>query len=99
MWRKLALLGSEGLIIAIILVILFLWGPSKLPEMARSIGQAKREFEKAAKEVSAAANTSTVTTESVTQDPIVVAAKSLGIATEGKTKEELATEIVAKPAK
>ena len=40
--------------------------------------------------------THTRTTESVNQDPIIVAAKSLGIATVGKTKEELATEILAK---
>jgi sec-independent protein translocase protein TatA len=95
----LALVGYEGLVIAAILMILFLWGPSKLPEMAKSIGQAKREFEKAAKDFTTVANTPTRTTESVTQDPIIVAAKSLGIATEGKTKEELATEIVTKTAK
>jgi sec-independent protein translocase protein TatA len=94
-----ALVGYEGLIIAAILIVLFFWGPQKLPEIAKSIGQAKREFEKAAKEVSTLAITPTGTTENVTQAPIIVAAKSLGIATEGKTKEELAAEIVAKTAK
>ena len=88
-----AIVGFEGVFIAIILVVLFVFGPHKLPEMARSIGQAKREFEKAAKEFSTATLTPTKTTESVAQDPIIVAAKSLGITTEGKTKEELAGEI------
>jgi sec-independent protein translocase protein TatA len=38
-------------VIVAILILLFLWGPSKVPEMARVIGQAKREFDKAAKDV------------------------------------------------
>jgi sec-independent protein translocase protein TatA len=119
----LALFGYEGLIIAIILITLFLWGPSKIPEMARVVGQAKKEFDKAAKEFTSLTDVSitnpitdsvnkTVTSPPTTtpensrqattpppQDPIITAAKSLGIDTLGKTKEELATEIVAKTAK
>ncbi len=33
-----------------VLLIVFLWGPKKLPELARSIGLAKEEFETVAKE-------------------------------------------------
>lgn len=119
------LFGYEGLAIAAILLILFLWGPSKLPEMARALGQAKREFDKAAKDVTSLVdvkpftnpltNPITSITDSVNktitspptstpeisqqattelpQDPIIIAAKSLGINTLGKTKQELATEI------
>jgi sec-independent protein translocase protein TatA len=102
----LAIEGFELLAIVAALAIIFLWGPSKLPEMARSIGQAKREFDQASKEVSSLANpsslltlqTSTSTNVQPPQDPIVVAAKSLGISTEGKTKEELAREIVSRTA-
>jgi sec-independent protein translocase protein TatA len=114
----LPLFGYEGLVIAAILITLFLWGPSKLPEMARAIGQAKREFDKAAKEVTSLADVKAFTnpiTDSINktitspptsspeisqqattqppQDPIIIAAKSLGINTLGKTKQELATEI------
>jgi len=86
--------GYEWLIVLGILLVVFLWGPQKLPELARSIGLAKKEFEEAAKEVS---NPSTSTTAAQpATDPLIVAAKNLGIATEGKTKEEIAREIADK---
>ncbi len=112
------LFGLDGLVIVAILIVLFLWGPSKVPEMARVIGQAKREFDKAAKEVTSVVDLQAITnpiTDSINktivnsptstpkisqqattpppQDPIIIAAKSLGINTLGKTKQELATEI------
>ncbi len=92
-----ALVGYEWLIVIAILLVIFLWGPQKLPELARSIGLAKKEFEKAAKEVTSAAS-GTTPAESTT-DPLIVAAKNLGITTEGKTKEEIAKEIAEKTAK
>lgn len=36
--------------IAAIIVVFFLWGPQKIPELARVVGQARREFENATKE-------------------------------------------------
>jgi sec-independent protein translocase protein TatA len=80
--------GYEWLIVLGILLVVFLWGPQKLPELAKSIGLAKKEFEKAAKEVSTPS-----TTGATTAQP---AAKNLGITTEGKTKEEIAKEIADK---
>lgn len=104
-----AIVGYEAIAIVAVLAIIFLWGPQKLPEMAKAIGQAKREFDKASKEVSTLADPSSIirpqtNTQASTpataqpvqpsQDPIVIAAKSLGIRTEEKTKEELAKEIL-----
>jgi sec-independent protein translocase protein TatA len=97
----LALVGYEWLIVLGILLVVFLWGPQKLPELAKSIGLAKKEFEKAAKEASASPSTvSTAPTGAATvqpaTDPLIVAARSLGISTEGKTKEQIAKEIADK---
>ena len=39
--------GIEWIIVAAIIVFLLLWGPTKLPKIARSLGEAKKEFEKA----------------------------------------------------
>ena len=71
-------------------------GPKKLPELARSIGLAKKEFEKSTKEISSITSSTTSTTKETEQDPLLVAAKSLGITTEGKTKEQIAKEIADK---
>jgi sec-independent protein translocase protein TatA len=96
----LAIVGYEWLIVVGILVVVFLWGPQKLPELARSIGLAKKEFEKAAKEATTTATGSTGSTgQAAAPDALIVAAKELGISTEGKTKEEIAKEIAEKTTK
>jgi sec-independent protein translocase protein TatA len=94
----LAIEGYEALSIVLILVVLFIWGPQKLPEMAKAIGEAKREFERAAREMSSAASATVIPTNEVPYDPIITAAKSLGISTEGKTKPELTKEILDRTA-
>jgi len=90
--------GYEWLIVVGVLLVVFLWGPQKLPELAKSIGLAKKEFEKAAKEASTPSptvSTGAANVQPVT-DPLIVAARSLGISTEGKTKEQIAKEIADK---
>ncbi len=100
---NLALVGFEAVIVVILLIVVFLWGPQKLPEIARSIATAKREFEKTTKELGSplvspptSATTPPPATTTSSYDPIIVAAKALGITTEGKTKEEIAKEIRAR---
>jgi sec-independent protein translocase protein TatA len=90
-----ALVGYEWLAVVGILLVVFLWGPQKLPELARSIGLAKKEFDKAVKESSSSLTTG-ATVAQPTQDSLIVAAKNLGITTEGKTKDEIAKEIADK---
>jgi len=50
----LALVGYEWLIVIAILLIIFLWGPKRIPEFVRSLGLAKKEFKKAVEEPSTA---------------------------------------------
>jgi sec-independent protein translocase protein TatA len=96
----LALVGFEAISVAVILVVIFLWGPQKLPEMARSIGLAKREFERASKEMTSPSSYSPPSASTSSQaasspDPLIVAANALGINTQGKTREQIAKEIRA----
>ncbi len=103
--------GWEWLIIGVVAIVIIMWGPAKIPEFARSLGKAKGEFSKAQKEFSDAATatinapaapamaTATVApTQTVkTKDEMLLdAAKNLGIATDGKTREQLSAEINAK---
>jgi sec-independent protein translocase protein TatA len=93
-----ALIGYEWLIIVGIILVIFLWGPKKLPELARSLGLAKKEFKKSTQEITSITSPTTSTTTETAQDPLLVAAKSLNISTEGKTKEQIAKEIADKTA-
>jgi sec-independent protein translocase protein TatA len=95
----LALVGYEWLVVIAVIAIIFLWGPQKLPELARSIGLARKEFEKASKEITTAGTSATTTSSSSTADALILAAKDLGISTEGKTKEQIAKEIAEKASK
>jgi sec-independent protein translocase protein TatA len=118
--RKLLLEGFDLLIAVAFLAIIFLWGPGKLPQMARGIGQAKAEYDKVLKQATSLTDLKSITssitnpqtvpapqtlsgtapaqdaTASTIEDPIITAARSLGISTEGKTKEELAKEILTR---
>lgn len=85
----------EILVIVGAVAVFLMWSPQKLPEMARALGQAKREFDKAVHEVSTAASTPP-STQDKPDDQIVATAKRLGISTDGKTKEQISQEIVSK---
>jgi sec-independent protein translocase protein TatA len=90
----LAIVGYEWLIVLAIIVVLFVWGPKKLPEFAKSIGLARREIENAYKEASNPP--SPTPPPSPETDPLIETAKKLGISTEGKNKAQISDEIVAK---
>jgi sec-independent protein translocase protein TatA len=86
----------QWLVVGIIVVVIFLWGPQKIPELAKALGRARKEFDQATKEVnSAMAPTSTPTREPMTGDQMLIeTVKKLGISTEGKTREAISEEIV-----
>ncbi len=69
------------ILILIAFVVLIIWGgPSKIPQLARSFGQAVREFRRGA-------------SESEPEPELVEVARRLGIDPTGKTRDELLTEI------
>lgn len=87
--------GWEWIVIIIGLIVLLLWGPSKIPELARGLGRAKAEFERASREYLSESTKSRGVRRSSDDSMIILIAKSLGINTEGKTREEIFQEIVA----
>ena len=93
-----AVTGWEMIVVAGVLLVIFLWGPNKIPELARSIGQARREFEKAQKELTTLPSGESPPTPAgpAPDDALISTAKRLGITTEGKTRDEISKEIIGK---
>jgi len=89
----------EMVIIVGAIMIFLIWGPNKIPELARALGKARREYQKAVSEVEAFTKESMKSIEAPrtgSSDKIIEIAHQLGIETEGKTRDEIADEIVAK---
>jgi len=78
--------GYEWLIILFIILILF--GAKKLPELARGMGEAVKEFRRASREVEVEE------VSKLDEDRLNKVAKELGINIEGKNREEIVKEIV-----
>ena len=81
-----AFVGPEWLILAAIILIVFLFRPRAVTDLARSVGQVVAEFRKGKQE-------SEKTKE---QELLVETAERLGIKTEGKTSGQIREEILAK---
>ncbi len=92
----------QWIIIGVIVIVIFLWGPQKIPDLAKALGRARREFDQASKEFNAsvtaapASATATVTADMSADQALIEAARGLGISTEGKTRAQISQEIVGK---
>ena len=87
----------QWIVIGVIVVAIFLWGPEKIPELARGLGKARGEFDRASREFQASAAAAAEPTAPKSADQVLVeTARELGIATEGKTREQISAEIVAR---
>ncbi len=84
-------------IVGVLVVVVLLYGPKKIPELARAMGQAKKEFNAGAQEGPSMSPTQ-ATGARGPEDDLMMAARKLGISTEGKTREQISAEIVRKTA-
>ncbi|MFB6471162.1 MAG: twin-arginine translocase TatA/TatE family subunit [Vulcanisaeta sp. AZ3] len=73
------------ILILIAFVVLIIWGPSKIPQLARSFGKAVAEFKRG-------------TQETEPEPELIEIAKKLGIDPTGKSRDELLAEISNKMA-
>ncbi len=89
-----AIVGYEAIVIGIIVVAIFVWGPNKIPEIARGLGRARREFEEASKGLTSGSLTSAARLETSVSDPLIETAQKLGITTAGRTRQEISDDIV-----
>lgn len=79
-------------LLVILLIFLLLFGSRKLPELAKSVGEAQSEYEAGRKEKSAVRESESK--EVSEEAALIEAAKKLGIETEGKSTEEIAKEVL-----
>ena len=97
--------GDEILILILLFVIL-IWGPKKLPELAKGIGQAIREFRKASSLTEEEKRTVRAMTSALARqvsqkseiDPEAIKrlAEKLGVSLKERSEKELIKEIVVK---
>ncbi len=77
----------EVALIAIVVILLF--GVKRIPQLAKSIGEAVRQYRKATE-----SDESLDTNDNV--EALIETAKQLGLDTEGKTPQEISDEILKK---
>ena len=92
----------QWVVIAVVVIVFLMYGPKKIPELARSIGLARKEFNDASKipldtpAAAAPAAAPAVIAAPSTGDALLDTARKLGINTEGKTRDQISSEIVAR---
>jgi sec-independent protein translocase protein TatA len=88
-------------IVLIVVIIIVLFGASKIPELARSLGKATGEFKKGKQEIENEINdigkpSPQTKPAEISSSKIRTMAHDLGIATEGKSDDQLLDEIQKK---
>ena len=91
------MMGNTELLF-ILFIVLLLFGGRKLPELARSMGQAVGEFTKATNNPTSYVDEKT-RKENEERQAIIEAAKKLGIEVEGRDINDIAQDIVKATAK
>lgn len=84
------MIGGVELLI-VIFIALLLFGPKKIPEIARTLGEAVREFRRASNPLLAAERRPIQLGD---DELLIKVARELGISVEGRSRDEIAREIV-----
>jgi sec-independent protein translocase protein TatA len=88
---------SNAELALIFLVILLILGPSKLPSLARGLGEAIREFRRSMSgEVSREIPEKKIRSGKITDEELKKLAVKLGVDTEGKKREEIIDQVIEK---
>ncbi len=92
--------GSTEILI-IILIAIILFGPQKIPELAKSLGEAVRIFREESRKLTEPTKSESSPPQKgkVTEEQLTKLADALGVEKEGKTREELIEEIIEKAKK
>ena len=95
MFVPLLLQGSEWLIVVVIVVVL-IFGASRIPSLAKSLGRAQGEFQKGKVESDLELKKlkeGSSSPQPSEHDKLLKAAWELGISTEGKTDDQIREEV------
>lgn len=99
--EELPIAGWEWIVVIIVVLVFLLWGPQKIPQLARALGQARKEFDKASKEGEQLASEIVRPPRPAQPSPVpsedqtlIEIAKKLGIETEGKTRNQILNEVL-----
>ena len=87
----------EWIVILVVLAALFLLGPKKIPELARSLGRALGEFRRGKVELDREISREMAATDTeIGASKVSTAARQLGVDTAGRRDAELKIEIARK---
>ena len=89
------MLGMQEIIL-ILVILLLVFGPSKLPKIARELGKAWQEFNKASSTAFEALNSANSAKNEDEKKLLLDVATKLDVKSEGKTDKQLTDEILAK---
>ena len=91
----LGLLDSPGELLVVLLLVVLLFGSAKIPELARNLGKAKAEFNKAQREAETEPKPAATAAAMPVDDEkkTLEAAHALGIPTEGRPLTDVKMDI------
>lgn len=80
--------GIEWFVVTVIVILMILWKPERIRDMARALAKARAEFEKAQRDLQGMVMTTMNETDSEDRKLIEIA-KKFEIKTEGLTREQI----------